>query len=101
MQKHVNLVDLVKSFPTYIYLQNLASIQKRTSLRKFVHLAEKSEKGLLSNLSTKAEGAAVPPPEPFAGAEPGPAEIGFVAELEALVEKAQEGRDVNWGVQAR
>ena len=82
-------------------MQNLASIQKRTSLRKFVHLAEKSEKGLLSNLSTKAEGAAVPPPEPFAGAEPGPAEIGFVAELEALVEKAQEGRDVNWGVQAR
>ena len=31
MQKHENLVDLVKSFPTNIYLQNLASIQKRTS----------------------------------------------------------------------
>ena len=31
MQKHVNLVDLVKSFPTSIYLQNLASIQQRTS----------------------------------------------------------------------
>ena len=31
MQKHVNLVDLVKSFPTNIFLQNLASIQKRTS----------------------------------------------------------------------
>ena len=42
MQKHVNLVDLVKSFPTNIYLQNLASIQKRTSPVKFVHLAEKS-----------------------------------------------------------
>ena len=27
VQKHVNLVDLVKSFPTNIYLQNLASIQ--------------------------------------------------------------------------
>ena len=27
-------VDLVKSFPTSIYLQNLASIQPRTSLRK-------------------------------------------------------------------
>ena len=26
MQKHVNLVDLVKSFPTNIYLQNLASM---------------------------------------------------------------------------
>ena len=28
-------VDLVKSFPTNIYLQNLASIQPRTSLLKF------------------------------------------------------------------
>ena len=56
MQKHVNLVDLVKSFPTNIYLQNLASIQKRTSTVKFVHLAEKSEKGSMSNLSTKAPG---------------------------------------------
>ena len=54
MQKHVNLVDLVKSFPTNIYLQNLASIQKRTSSLKFAHLAEKSEKGSISNLSTKA-----------------------------------------------
>ena len=53
MQKHVNLVDLVKSFPTNIFLQNLASIQKRTSLIKFAHLAEKSEKGSISNLSTK------------------------------------------------
>mgnify|MGYP005695539857 CR=1 FL=1 len=53
MQKHVNLVDLVKSFPTNIYLQNLASIQKRTSPIKFAHLAEKSEKGSISNLSTK------------------------------------------------
>ena len=56
MQKHVNLVDLVKSFPTNIFLQNLASIQKRTSPIKFAHLAEKSEKGSVPNLSTKAEG---------------------------------------------
>ena len=54
MQKHVNLVDLVKSFPTNIFLQNLASIQKRTSLIKFARLAEKSEKSSISNLSTKA-----------------------------------------------
>ena len=54
MQKHVNLVDLAKSFPTNIYLQNLASIQKRTSPVKFAHLAEESEKGSTSNLSTKA-----------------------------------------------
>ena len=53
MQKHVNLVDLVKSFPTNIYLQNLASIQKITSPRKFAHLAEKSENDSISNLSTK------------------------------------------------
>ena len=58
MQKHVNLVDLVKSFPTNIYLQNLASIQKRTSPVKFAHLAEKSGKGSISNLSTKVPGVA-------------------------------------------
>ena len=53
MQKHVNLVDLVKSFPTNIFLQNLASMQKRTSPIKFAHLAEKSENGSISNLSAK------------------------------------------------
>ena len=53
MQKHVNLVDLVKSFPTNIFLQNLASMQKRTSPIKFAHLAEKSENCSISNLSTK------------------------------------------------
>ena len=55
--KHVNLVDLVKSLPTNIYLQNLASIQKRTSPLKFAHLAEKSEQGSISNLSTKVRAA--------------------------------------------
>ena len=62
MEKHVNLVDLVKIFfPTnilIIFLQNLASIQKRTSPIKFAHLAEKSENGSISNLSTKARRAA-------------------------------------------
>ena len=53
VQKHVNLVDLVKSFPTNIFLQNLASIQKRTSPVKFANLAEKSGKGSISNFSTK------------------------------------------------
>ena len=52
MQKHVNLVDLVKRFPTNIFLQNLASIQKGTS-PIFTHLAEKSENGSISSLSTK------------------------------------------------
>ena len=41
---------------TNIYLQNLASIQKRTSFVKFAHLAEKSGKGSISNLSTKVPG---------------------------------------------
>ena len=53
MQKHVNLGDLVKSFPTNIFLQNLASIHKRTSPIKFAHLAEKSGKG---SISTKVPG---------------------------------------------
>ena len=35
VQKYVNLVDLVKRFPTNIYLQKSASIQQRTSLSKF------------------------------------------------------------------
>ena len=34
-KKYVNLVDLVKSFPTSIYLQKSESIQPRTSLSKF------------------------------------------------------------------
>ena len=33
--KRVHCVDLGESFPTHIFLQNLASIQKRTSLVKF------------------------------------------------------------------
>ena len=33
--KGVHCVDLGESFPTSIYLQNLASIQPRTSLLKF------------------------------------------------------------------
>ena len=33
--KSVEIVDLVKSFPTSIWLRNLASIVKRTSPQKF------------------------------------------------------------------
>ena len=39
----------------------MASIQQRTSLTKFDHLAENSENGSISNLSTKGESAAAPP----------------------------------------
>ena len=56
MQKHVNLIDLVKSFlfekiaySNEYFLQKLASIQKITSPVKLAHLAEKSEKGSISN----------------------------------------------------
>ena len=58
VQKHVNLVDFGESFPTNILLQNLALMQKRTSLINFKHLAEKSELGSISNLSTKDRDAA-------------------------------------------
>ena len=79
MQKHVNLVDLVKSFPTNIFLQNLASIQKRTSPIKFAHLAEKSENGSISNISTKAPKrapAAAIAPKPMSE-EPAQEEVQF------------------------
>ena len=51
MQKFVNLVDLVKSFPTIryfipksIYLQRFVSIQPRTSLSKFAKKKKKTPK---------------------------------------------------------
>ena len=66
MQKHASLVDLVKTFPTNIFLQNLASIQKRTSTIKLAHLAEKSKNGSISNLSTKLQ-AAGPAEQALAG----------------------------------
>ena len=49
----MHCVDLGESFPASIYLQKSASIQPRTSPIKFAHLTEKSEKGSISNLSTK------------------------------------------------
>ena len=53
MQTHANLVDLVKSFPT----NNCYKIWRRyggaRALTKFDNLNEKSEKGSISNLSTK------------------------------------------------
>ena len=64
MQKHANLV-LVKSFPTNIFLKNLGSIQRRASLVKFAHLAEKSGKGSISNLSTKVESMSTAEDESF------------------------------------
>ena len=35
MQRDVNLIDLVKRFPTSICLRNLASMAKRTNYLKF------------------------------------------------------------------
>ena len=90
MQKHVNLVDLVKSFPTNIYLQNLASIQTRTNPVKFAHLAEKSGKGSISNISTKAGGVALAWGSADSVGVPLPTEKQefpvFVEQLETLVE---------------
>ena len=45
VQRDVNLIDLVKSFPTSIWLRHLASIAKRTSPLKFA----KSELDELDN----------------------------------------------------
>ena len=92
MQKHVNLVDLVKSFPTNILLQNLASIQKRTSPVKFAHLAEKSGKGSISNLSTKVF---TPDPQDYASDNDFQSSGGrFVDVLMASVNNSNSSQDI-------
>ena len=53
MQKRVNLVDLVKSFPTSIYLQTSASIQPRTGLSKFAKKQPKVRKKVRTNIGTR------------------------------------------------
>ena len=81
MQKFVNLVDLVKSFPTNIYLQKSASIQPRTSLSKFGGKFNSLFIRLLKDdaaTETAASDAAelaekAPPEEPLADASPDPA----------------------------
>ena len=55
MQKRGNLVDLVKSFPTSIDLQNSASIQPRTSLSKFAKNWPKVRKKVRTNIGSGAE----------------------------------------------
>ena len=50
MQKYVNLVDLVKSFQTSIYLQKSASIQPRTGLSKFAKNWPKVRKTVRTNI---------------------------------------------------
>ena len=56
MQKHINIVDLVKSFPTNILLQNLASIQPRTSTLKFA----RSPCTMVANSAGRGVAAAAP-----------------------------------------
>ena len=46
----VHLVDLVKSFQTNIYLQNLALIQPRTGLSKFTNNQPKVRKNVRKNI---------------------------------------------------
>ena len=53
--KGVHCVDLGESFPTSIYLQNLASIQPRTSLVKFARSPRTDPPGL-SVLTMKRRG---------------------------------------------
>ena len=92
MQKHVKFVDLVKSFPTDMFLKNLASIQPRTSPLKFAHLAEKLEEGSISNLSTKPWTLAphileelIPCASPISSISPIPAEKNNPISLKILV----------------
>ena len=59
MQKFVNLVDLVKSFPTTIYLQRFVSIQPRTSLSKFAKNSPKVRKKLETSKAETKDGAVV------------------------------------------
>ena len=47
LSKGVNFVDLGESFPTSIYLQNLASIQPRMSLVKFARSPRTDRSGTL------------------------------------------------------
>ena len=53
VQRNANLVDLEKCCKLRLLSISEVSIQKRTSPLKFAHLAEKSENGSVSNLSTK------------------------------------------------
>ena len=53
MQRIANLVDLEKPCKMTIWLLSWLSIQPRTSPLKFDHFVVKSEKGSISNLSTK------------------------------------------------
>ena len=54
MQKHVNLVDLVKGFPTTICLQRFVSIQPRTSLSKFAKKSPKVRKKVRNIIGEEA-----------------------------------------------
>ena len=76
MQKYVNLVDLVKSFPTSIFLQKSASLQPRTSLSKF---GGKLNSSFIRLLNHRDEAADVGRADPR-GAEdpPGGADAGGV-----------------------
>ena len=60
MQKHVNLVDLVKSFPTNILLQKSVSIQPRTSHLLFIILAASTD-------LIFTERSSPPPPDTLGG----------------------------------
>ena len=64
MQKFVNLVDLVKGFPTTIYLQRFVSIQPRTSLSKFAKNWQKVRKKVRTFIGCGQMDQAAPPMVP-------------------------------------
>ena len=57
----VNCVDLGESFQTHSYLQNLASIQQRTSPLKFAApVVERQTYALLAELNSLVDGEVIP-----------------------------------------
>ena len=58
VQRHVNLIDLVKSFPTTIWLRNLASIPPRTRPLKF---AKRELESQIIEFDAPGKGAPEPP----------------------------------------
>ena len=62
-KKYANLVDLVKSFPTSIYLQRSASIQPRTSLSKLEVIYSLLLFIRLLNRAVEAPAADLAPPD--------------------------------------
>ena len=98
--KGVHCVDLGESFPTSIYLQNLASIQPRTSPKKFGKTGKRDFEISFAFSPVRAfeiggQGSFVPPPALQAGSRRSSDRRAFVVVRSALLEDrlVPRGRD--------